>query len=329
MKYVDSCPCCGSKALVGKKRYKFLKPKLNLENDYGKLINDIILERLYILFYCILLNLDEFDCYLTECKDCLFYFTNPRMDEDDIQKKYAEISLHSFGKERYKKYPATNLDSRAQRIHSLLSSIGFNPAGDKSILDMGGAWGYNLLPFKGRANLYVIDFESWELTPGIEYLGQALKDLPEQQRFDCIMYLHTLEHVIDPFDSLQELASRLNEEGIVYVEVPLGVFREMNVLKEPITHINFFCEKSLNNLFERCNLHVLHCSTNYQWVTASRQWCVNIVGGRSPAQSRNIRPMPEWLQRLNPYYYAMLALNKMLVTSQKPLASKMQLSKKP
>ncbi len=328
MKYVDVCPCCGSTFLVNKKSYKFVKPRINLEKDYEELVNNITLERLYILFYRLLPDVDEFNCYLTQCNDCLFYFINPRMDEDDIKAKYSEINSKSFVQERYKKYPASKLDIRAKRIHNLLASVGFHPQGDKSILDLGGAWGYNLLPFKDFAKLYVIDFERWNLDPQIEYLGQSLKDLPNQQKFDCIMYLHTLEHVIDPLTSLQELVFRLNEGGIIYVEVPLGVFREMNLLKEPITHINFFCEKSLNNLFERCNLQVIHCSTNYQWVTSSRQWCVNIVGGYQLSQSRNIRPMPEWIQRMHPYYYATVGLNKMVVTSQKRLRAKTQTSKK-
>ena len=317
MNSVDICPCCGSPSLVEKKKYKFLKPEVNLKNDHEKIVNNITLERLYILFYRILSDENEFNCYLIQCKNCLFYFTNPRMDENDIKTKYAEINARSFVRERYKKHPATKLELRANRIHSLLSSVGFSPNCDKSILDLGGAWGYNLLLFKGNAKLYIVDFERWNLDPEVRYLGQSLQDLPNQQKFDCIMYLHTLEHVIDPFGALQELASRLNEKGIIYVEVPLGVFREMNNLKEPITHINFFCEKSLYNLFRRCNMEVLHCATNYQWVTTNRQWCVNIIGCRQPTQGRNIHPISEWLQRLNPYYYTRAVLNKIVVANPK------------
>jgi SAM-dependent methyltransferase len=317
MKLIYYCPACNSKGIRKVRTYRFVKPDINPESDYYKLIDSIVLERLYILFESIISGHAEIDVDIVKCNKCYLYFTNPRLTEDEIKIKYAKIAENLFSKKRYEKYPAVNLDKRADRIYKLLISTGFKPDfGETSILDVGGAWGYNLLPFKGLAKLFVLDFEQWNMDVEIKWIGKELNDLPGDTKFNCIMCLHTLEHIADPLTTVKALVSHLKRNGRLYIEVPLGVFREIGNLKEPITHINFFCEKSLYNLFKLCGLQVIHLATNYQWVTTGRQWCVNIIGlyqnSSYNTHMKAVSPLPGWFQRINPYYYLIAALNKII-----------------
>jgi hypothetical protein len=77
---------------------------------------------------------------------------------------------------------------------------------------------------------------------------------------------------------LEDIGKYLANEGVLYVEVPLGCFREWRLITEPLTHVNFFSEESLFNCIKRCGLATIHLETSYQWVTQGNMWCVNAVG---------------------------------------------------
>jgi SAM-dependent methyltransferase len=293
MQAAASCPCCGNEQLRVLKTYTFANPKTSLR-DTG---NDPVRERLGILFNYLLDGVDRATFELRACEACGFCFTDPRMTSSDVEAKYRAIAERDATRERYRKKPATRLDARASRIRTLLLESGFRPGPDRRMLDVGGAWGYCLLPFVGKAQLFLVDYEKWELAPGITYLGRSIADVPGSERFDCILFLHTLEHVPDPRQVVQALAQRLTDDGYLYIEVPLGVFWEMTHLQEPITHVNFFSEESLFNLARSLGLHVASLATGFQWITNGRQWCVNIVltkqevspGGRVPRATRRQR----------------------------------------
>jgi SAM-dependent methyltransferase len=233
------------------------------------------------------------------------------MSEADIRAKYQAIADLGTTRSRYRKKPASRLDARARRIRKLLSKCGFAPDPGKRILDVGGAWGYCILPFVGQCRLHLVDYEKWDLDPGIEYLGRSISDVPEAEKFDCILFLHTLEHVPDPQRALNDLAGHLTDDGFLYVEVPLGVFWEMTRLQEPITHVNFFSEESLFNLARSSGLHVTSLSTDFQWVTSSRQWCVNMVVSKKarPSDKRDAKRATR--QRHGWGYFALAVLNRM------------------
>ncbi len=117
-----------------------------------------------------------------------------------------------------------------------------------------------------------------ETPSGIQYLGKTLDDLPKDQKFDLILLSHVLEHAESPVGLLKDLAARLSKGGVIYVEVPLGAFREWMRLKEPLTHINFFSEESLFKCMREAGLVPIWLRTGFVWVTHGRNWCVMAVG---------------------------------------------------
>jgi len=93
----------------------------------------------------------------------------------------------------------------------------------------------------------------------------------------------------------------LRENGLLYVEVPLGAHTEWNELSEPLTHLNFFSEQSLVECLRLAGLQVIDISTRYVWVTHKKAWCVMALA----RPNNNTRPVPALStkrQMSNQYY---------------------------
>ncbi|MCD6309309.1 MAG: class I SAM-dependent methyltransferase, partial [Candidatus Eremiobacteraeota bacterium] len=261
--------------------FRELKFKFPGENVREHL-EDPIYTRLWILFEKILKTRDDVKFYSVLCRNCGFIFTNPRYTMEEMKIKYDAINELGSVKYRMKKNPPSNLSSRARRIYDLVKKY-FNKSYDTGpmVLDYGGSYGYNLVPFVEKFDCSILDYERWDLPAGIKYLGEDLDDLKNSDKFDVILLLHTLEHVIEPADFLANLCDHLKDDGIIYVEVPLGCFKEWEIISEPLTHVNFFSEESLYNCFEICKLKVIHLDTSFQWVTHGKMWCLNAIGAKN------------------------------------------------
>ena len=94
-----------------------------------------------------------------------------------------------------------------------------------NILEIGCAGGWNLYPFfkKGARVL------GFDLGPDLVAKGRSLgmdlnvgtiDDVPAQEKFDLIILAHVLEHLANPKEILQKLASHLKPQGALYIEVP-------------------------------------------------------------------------------------------------------------
>ena len=272
---IDHCPSCGSRENKKLKEHLFRFPGDDVQNQ----LHDLTYERLWIFFERILEKRDKAVFLSMLCQKCGLIFTNPRFSREDIQIKYEAVNELGSVKYRLKQHPPSHLDVRARRIYHLVTNHLSSRAESKPrVLDYGGASGYNVLPFTDKFACGVLDFEQWDLPRGISYLGRDLSDLREDDRFEVILLLHTLEHIPEPSTFLEDIGKYLANEGVIYVEVPLGCFREWRSITEPLTHINFFSEESLFNCINSCGLATIHLETCYQWVTHGNMWCVNAVG---------------------------------------------------
>lgn len=282
---VENCPICESKELKVLKHYKY---SLQENKQFEEIANNASYteKRLWIFLKKIWMDSDPAEIGVNKCEKCGFIFTNPRFTAEEIKTKYQTISdLNSVTKGRYSR-PALKTEERARRIYKLINRLKDKDLTPNKVLDYGGAEGYNLYPFIEAGNeAYIVDYVEKKDPKGLEYVGKNLSALKNSDHFDIIIFCHTLEHVIDPIEMVKSLSSHLSKDGLIFIEVPLGCLNEWKDLSEPLTHVNFFSEESLTKCLEKAGLNTLYLSTDYQWVTHSKSWCVNAVG----AKSRDLR----------------------------------------
>lgn len=275
---VSECILCGESKLSTASSHRYEFP-----GETGNFL-ELSYERLWILFEYLMHSREPLDFNVMLCSRCGFMFTNPRFTQHAMELKYKAIEELGSVKKRLKARPIDKVAIRAEKNYRLfvVAAQLLNKAQNwKRILDYGGARGYMLTPFvKKGYDCFVLDYENWEdkVEPGVSYIGQGLSDLEDDEdRFDVILLLHTLEHMVDPVEFLREMTRFLSSEGVVIVEVPLGCFNEYKHLADPLTHVNFFSEESLALALKESGLNLVHISTSYQWVGHAQEWCVKAV----------------------------------------------------
>lgn len=285
-------------------------------------------ERLWIYFHQLLKQTDPAVIQLDCCPNCGFIFINPRLEQTEIDKKYAWVARLGADRDRHR-LPPPRVRQRSQRIFEFIQplltrQVLEHPA---TILDYGGAEGYLLQPFLQEGHRgYLADYMQYApASPQIEYLGRDLAEIDPEFRFDLILFLHTLEHVGDPVGMLRQLADRLSPGGLLYIEVPLGAWLEWDNLREPITHLNFFSEQSLFFAARAVGLTPVALTTQWQQVVHSHAMpCINLVATRKPMPQvspvtdylTTQRQMQPWHQligglRHNPRYYTKVFLKSL------------------
>jgi SAM-dependent methyltransferase len=307
LKTVKNCPVCGSEDLILEKRHRFTLGQ-RLKREAAPLTYEE--ERLQVFFQEIWTESPAARIDIEKCGSCGMLFSNPRFTPEEISLKYETLDRSGSVWKRQRENPPLRTGERAARIHSLIrDALGETPRGLR-ILDYGGAQGYNLLPFLQQNQCFLLDYVTHEYPEGIVRLGNDIEDLGQTETFDVILACHVLEHAIDPLRLAMGLARQLSNNGLLYVEVPLGAFREWKKLKEPLTHVNFFSEESICNCIEKAGMDTISLRTVFQWVTHSRRWNViliagNHAGGRCPsgieAAYKSTRR-----QMSNPLYYVPL-----------------------
>lgn len=110
------------------------------------------------------------------------------------------------------------------------------------------------------------DRSSWDhLTPLYPRLVADIDDLPAEERFDTVLLLDVLEHVVTPGQLLASAVVRLKPEGHLLVSVPniahiairlvllAGFFPRM--AKGPLdrTHLHFFTRTTIRSLLASCS----------------------------------------------------------------------------
>ena len=79
-----------------------------------------------------------------------------------------------------------------------------------------------------------------------------------QEQFDLIGLRHVLEHIVDLRDFMQFIATRLNPEGIVFIEVPDLTHAELAYVDGlQFEHVNYFTQQSMLKLAKVTGFQVI------------------------------------------------------------------------
>lgn len=193
------------------------------------------------------------------CTECGFVFADTPVNQIIYNKYYTLLSKYedltiSTGGGGYI-YDYLRIELSTTNIQRIL------PNHTSTILDMGCANGGLLKSLKllGYQNLLGIDpsisCNNHVNNLGIHCIqGDIFSETFIQltQTFDCIILTHVLEHIFDLSVAIKNLSSKLNDNGILYIEVP-DASRYSDYYMVPYyyidcEHINHFDHYSLSNL---------------------------------------------------------------------------------
>jgi SAM-dependent methyltransferase len=209
------------------------------------------------------------------CNVCGFAFADNIPDQSFFEKYYTQMNKKTH---LLKKRLSSNKKTKEMlaeeeflfRMHDCsIKNIKQHIKKKTSILDVGchTASLLSLLKKKGYRNIEGLDMSKYASSiakqrHGIKVTVGSIFDDLDLGDFDLLILTHVLEHVIDLPRFVKQLAKYLNEDGLLYVEVPDALQfilaeaddkKYSSDQKEPflqfsVEHINYFSNLSLFNL---------------------------------------------------------------------------------
>ncbi len=233
---------------------------INLNNPRAK----YIALRQHILSYLWFADKDEIKLTSLLCKKCGFMCYTPRPTESDLNTKYNFLNgVEKIGTTHHLVKKSSSITpNRAFRLYSIITK--YKKGQILNVLDYGGGDG-SLLKFffEKNINCNVVDF-NMQPVKGVKRLGSTINDISFDLKFDVIICNHVLEHVVDPVKLLIRLQPFLKEDGIIYIEVPMEIWKTIPIEYDPVTHINFFTKQSLKIAINESNYKIEKIKYSHQ-----------------------------------------------------------------
>jgi len=168
---------------------------------------------------------------IVRCIECGLYFSRPIYRSWVTDNVYDGLYAAGFATDlpddgQLGHWVATGFREIGRDASTVLDRIGSQvPRPTPTLLEFGSSWGYFL--YQARAAGYDVtgveigasrrDFGRRRL--GLDIVGD-LADLPPDKRYDVIYTAHVLEHLTDLGTTLMRLAALLNDDGVLFAEVP-------------------------------------------------------------------------------------------------------------
>lgn len=195
---------------------------------------------------------------IVRCTACGFLFLNPRPDLASLKAFYDPFSSYTYEVQGTPYHQCA--DRFIQAYHKWLEAI--EAVIDKGrLLEIGSALGYFLEAARRRGwqpqgvELSRGGAEYCRRTYGIDvYCGQVQDAGFPSFYFDCVVTIHTLEHMEDPVACVRECHRILRTGGLFVVEVPYvrgdSTPEDLDEGDGIPAHLSFFTEQSLRGLLE-------------------------------------------------------------------------------
>jgi len=206
-------------------------------------------------------------CKSLLCEDCGVVFLDVRFSDLELSRLYADYrgTEYTALRDHYEPgYQALNEKLSAGGNYSEIVEKFLKPhihdLNETTILDWGGDTGSNT-PFRRSAkSIDIYDLSDKAVIPEARRVDKALA---QRSKYSLVVCMQVLEHTPYPIDVLHDITMTMDSRSILYLEVPCeeliysGIARPHVRKKHWHEHINFFSEKSLDELVRACNLHTL------------------------------------------------------------------------
>lgn len=211
------------------------------------------------------LKIKESEFLISECASCGFiYLVNPP-DESVIYEEYYQIEFTAgaYSGKSGIDYLDRIYEINKQRVALLKNSA--SAYGNNTLLDIGCGSGLFLKSCSDAGITGTgIDVSKTALafardSFGLDVSNKTVDDLlKEEKKFDVITLWHVLEHFLNPVEELKKIRNLLNDNGLLFIEVP-----NFNSIKfrlsgykwkggnHPLYHRSFFTAKTLERTLEK------------------------------------------------------------------------------
>jgi hypothetical protein len=174
-------------------------------------------------------------------------------------------------------------------VESFLADIPFLSS-VRDVLDFAGADGRFIPPdLLARCKCTVCDVSD---EPPYRPDVSREADVTVLGKFDFVQACHVLEHVREPKSLVESLASHLNQDGVLYLEVPKETSNEkVDRLRRgeatfPIhEHINLYTEKSLAALVNSAGLELVKMASSELNLGWCRTTVISALAVHSPSST--------------------------------------------
>ena len=196
------------------------------------------------------------------CKNCGLIQTLNKYKIDNYKTFY-----NNFYTPIYKNYEKMDSDEnffkfkqKGKEIYDLVSK--YKQLNSKSkIIEIGCGIGGIISYFHDKGlstkgidiNLNDINFGK---NKGLNLHHQMVEDLPDNEKYDLVILMRSLEHIHNPRFFLNQIIKKLNKNGLLFVSVPSldsllhsSGPKKVNIFKQlHFAHVYFFSKQSLSNL---------------------------------------------------------------------------------
>jgi len=193
------------------------------------------------------------------CHNCNFVFANPYPAETAIIQFYSDLVDNEYHSEA---------EGRTKNFQIIINRLSILDKPDNTLLDIGAASGI-FLNLARKAGYETFGIEpSAQLAKeaqqqyGINLFKGTIAQFPQDQQFSTITLLDILEHLVDPDQFMNQVASLIKKDGILIVVTP-----DINSITQKVlgkrwwhyrtAHLNFFNLKSLNYLLNKHGFSII------------------------------------------------------------------------
>lgn len=191
------------------------------------------------------------------CSNCGFIFSDTKWTQKDYDKYYSTTQKYLY---MYSDKHGGVSEEEAKKYNKQIDRIEKYVNKDANILEIGCGKGGLLMNLKKRGfnNLCGLDVSSFHknilIENNIDYISSSFFDIHKiDKKFDCIISSQVIEHIYDLKSLVNNIYNILNDNGIIYIDVPNSSEYSSHFIKPfhyfDIEHINHFDINSISNLF--------------------------------------------------------------------------------
>lgn len=260
MKQINNCDLCGSS---------------NFQTLYKKSIKNSLPWSNFI-------NQEEFPIIVsgTICKNCGWVFQNPSYTDTELDLLYNYSDSNGLSQEA-KELADLNAKKRSQILYDIV--IKYFTGQTKKILDVGGRNGELMNAFDTRKyNISVLDMDAGEpINKEFEKIRIPFLKFETNIKYDLITMLHVLEHTDSPTSFLKKAYKLLNDNGLIYIEVPSELITHLIVRHVgDHRHLGYFSSNVLTKFLESNGFDCIYCKV-VEGLVGGRVAVIRAIGKKS------------------------------------------------